>query len=271
MKDLDAERIREEIARLRPGFVPQVLVLDQTASTNDDARRAASDGAGVGTAFFAEQQSAGRGRSGSAWHSPPGENLYFSVVLRPRVEPQALPPLALVLGLIVARVVDEALAPTSSIVAGVKWPNDVIVAGKKISGLLLETSFRGGKLDAVIAGIGLNVHTASFPEELAERATSLCMLGATRLDRSLLAARLLVGIQDATERFEQHALAPFLDELRWRDVLLDVPLQVGELRGVGAGLDLDGSLLVRDASGALSRVASLGVTALAPFASPRRP
>ena len=268
MNDLDASRISAEILHLSPGFVPRVVVSDQTASTNDDARQSASRGAPSGTVFFAEQQTAGRGRSGNVWFSPPGENLYFSVVLRPRVEPAALPPLALLLGLVVASVVDEALG-SSSTFAGIKWPNDVLVEGKKISGLLLETSFRGGKMDAVVAGIGLNVHTVSFPETLGATATSLRILGARSLDRSLLAARLLVGIHSVMGAFEAEGLGPFHAELSRRDALLGVPLEANGARGFGAGIERDGSLCVRNEAGVLVHVGSGGVTPLGPFVSPR--
>lgn len=266
MKDLEQGRIEAELASLEPGVTRPIIVHHVTTSTNDDARRAAAEGAPHGAVFLAEEQTRGRGRSGHAWHSPPGENLYLSVVLRPRVEPEVLPPLALVLGLVVARVVDEALGSDVE-QAGIKWPNDVLVDGKKVSGLLVESSFRGGKIDAVVAGIGLNVHTASFPDELEARATSLQKLGARQLDRSALAARLLVGIDRAIEPFVREGVRPFQAELARRDVLFGVPVEVADVRGVGAGIDASGNLLLRNEAGAVVRVGSGSVTALGPFAT----
>jgi len=270
LSDLDPRRIEAELDRLGARIGRPVVVAPVTASTNDDARRAASGGAPHGAAFLADAQTQGRGRSGHAWHSPPGENLYLSVVLRPRLEPHALPPLALVLGVCVARVVDEALgvSASSGARAGVKWPNDVLVDGKKLAGLLVETAMRGGSIDAVVAGIGLNVFASSFPGELASRATSLHALGARGLDRSSLAARLLAEIGHAVRSFEADGLGPFLDELDLRDVLRGVPVDVSGVSGTAAGIDRQGYLLVRGSDGAVHRVGSGSVTTHAPLGSP---
>ncbi|HVK64789.1 MAG TPA: biotin--[acetyl-CoA-carboxylase] ligase, partial [Polyangium sp.] len=251
MNDLDPLRIEAELERLGASIGRPVVIAAVTASTNDDARRAAAGGAPHGAAFLADAQTQGRGRSGHTWHSPAGENLYLSVVLRPKLAPQALPPLALVLGVCVARVVDEVLGASvaSGARAGVKWPNDVLVDGKKLAGLLVETALRGGVLDAVVAGIGLNVHAASFPEELATRATSLHALGGRGLDRSSIAARLLAEIGRAVRMFEADGLDPFLAELDHRDVLHGIPIDVSGVSGTAAGIDHEGYLRVLGSDG----------------------
>ncbi|MDI1430545.1 biotin--[acetyl-CoA-carboxylase] ligase [Polyangium sorediatum] len=270
MSDLDPLRIEAELERLGASIGRPVVVASVTASTNDDARRAAAGGAPHGSAFLADAQTQGRGRSGHRWHSPAGENLYLSVVLRPKLAPQALPPLALVLGVCVARVVDEVLGSSATSVAhaGVKWPNDVLVDGKKLAGLLVETALRGGKIDAVIAGIGLNVHAASFPEELAPRATSLHALGGRSLDRSSIAARLLAEIGHVARMFEAHGLGPFLAELEDRDVLRGVPLDVSGVSGTAAGIDPEGYLRVIGSDGTKHRIGSGSVTTHGPLGSP---
>ncbi|MRG93296.1 biotin--[acetyl-CoA-carboxylase] ligase [Polyangium spumosum] len=267
MNDLDPLRIEAELERLGASIGRPVVVARITASTNDDARRAAASGAPHGAAFLADAQTRGRGRSGHAWHSPPGENLYLSVVLRPRIDPRALPPLALVLGVCVARVVDEVLG-ASRARAGVKWPNDVLVDGKKLAGLLVETALRGGTIDAVIAGVGLNVHAASFPAELASRATSLHALGGAGLDRSSLAARLLAEIGHAVRSFEADGLGAFHGELQRRDVLRGVPIDVSGISGTAAGIDHEGYLLVIGSDGETHRIGSGSVTTHGPLGSP---
>ncbi|MDC3984832.1 biotin--[acetyl-CoA-carboxylase] ligase [Polyangium jinanense] len=270
MNDLDPLRIEAELERLGASIGRPVVVAPVTASTNDDARRAASGGAPHGASFLADAQTQGRGRSGHAWHSPAGENLYLSVVLRPKLAPQALPPLALVLGVCVARVVDELLGASkaSGPRAGVKWPNDVLVDGKKLAGLLVETALRGGAIDAVVAGIGLNVHASSFPEELASRATSLHVLGGRGLDRSSIAARLLVEIGRTVRVFEANGLDPFLAELDHRDVLRGVPIDVSGISGTAAGIDREGYLRVITSDGATHRIGSGSVTTHGPLGSP---
>ncbi|MDI1451963.1 biotin--[acetyl-CoA-carboxylase] ligase [Polyangium sp. 6x1] len=269
MNDLDPLRIEAELERLgASAFRP--VVVPVTASTNDDARRAAAAGAPHGAVFLADAQSKGRGRSGHAWHSPAGENLYLSVVLRPKLALHALPPLALVLGVCVARIVDEVLGATaaSGLRAGVKWPNDVLVDGKKLAGLLVETALRGGAIDAVVAGIGLNVHTSSFPDDLATRATSLHALGGRALDRSAIAARLLAEIGRTVRAFEADGLAPFLTELDQRDVLRGVSVDVSGIAGTAAGIDREGYLRVITSDGAAHRIGSGSVTTHSPLGSP---
>ncbi|UQA58196.1 biotin--[acetyl-CoA-carboxylase] ligase [Polyangium aurulentum] len=268
MNDLEQEHVEAALDRVGTKLGRPVTIEAVTASTNDDARRAAQAGAPHGALFLADAQTRGRGRGGHAWHSPRGENLYMSIVLRPRVELSALPTLALVLGLCVARAVDEAFA-AEGMRAGIKWPNDVIVDGRKIAGLLVESSLRGGALEAVVAGVGLNVRTTSFPEEIADRATSLAVLGAHEQDRAMVAARVLAALEAALPAFEASGLASFLAELERRDVLRGVPIEVGEVRGTAAGVDEDGYLRIRGEDGELHRVAAGSVVAHGELGRPR--
>jgi BirA family biotin operon repressor/biotin-[acetyl-CoA-carboxylase] ligase len=266
VSDLDAHAVTRELERLGARIGTPCTVLRETGSTNDDARRGAQAGAPHGAVFLADAQTQGRGRGGNAWHSPPGESLYLSILLRPNVAPGALPRLALVTGVAVARVVDALLPEPQR--AQLKWPNDVHVAGKKLAGILVEASFRGGALGAVVVGLGLNVHTTSFPPELEARATSLQRLGASPLDRSVLAARLCAAIGDASARFEACGLAPFLPELTERDALRGRALRVGDVSGMALGLDAEGRLLVRDEAGVLHAVVAGEPVVLAPSSEP---
>lgn len=141
----------------------RLMVREEAGSTNDEIRRLAEAGAADGLVLLALKQTAGRGRRGASWFSPAGESLAFSILLRPQ-EPKSLwPRLALAAGAAVAEAV-ESFGPA----AGIKWPNDVWISGKKVSGILVEAGD-----DHAIVGIGFNVNTTDFPDEVSGIATSL--------------------------------------------------------------------------------------------------
>lgn len=255
MSDLDAARIARAIAAA--GGAPRpITVAASTASTNDDARAAAGRGAPDGAAFLAETQSAGRGRGGHTWHSPPAENLYLSLVARPRVPAASIAPITLAVGVAVADVLAERLGERANV--GVKWPNDVLANGRKIAGVLVEGQLRGANVSSLIVGLGVNVHAAAFPPELAARATSLALLGVAESDRdrSTLAASLLLAIGAAVRRFEGLRLQGFLAAITRRDALLGQLVEVATVRGTAAGIDVEGRLLVRGEGGAITAIVS---------------
>ncbi|MFM2170606.1 MAG: hypothetical protein RI957_835 [Verrucomicrobiota bacterium] len=169
-------------------------------STNDEARTWADHGASHGAVVCADQQTAGRGRRGAVWFSPAGESLAFSLVLRPTMARALWPRLALVAGLAVAKTLES-----RGIAAEVKWPNDVWVAGKKIAGVLVE-SFG----DAVIVGVGLNVNSVDFPQEIYAIATSMRRETGLEFDREELLVALARSIMNHAMRIE----ADFADILR---------------------------------------------------------
>jgi BirA family biotin operon repressor/biotin-[acetyl-CoA-carboxylase] ligase len=266
LTDLDPAAIEAHLARFGARLLGPVVVVDRTASTNDDAKRAAAAGAPAGAVFLADEQTGGRGRGGRAWHSPPGENLYMSTILRPRLDPRALAPMALAVGVAVARVVERAAGAT----AWVKWPNDVLVGGRKIAGVLVEGQLRGQAVASLVVGVGVNVHARVFPEPIAATATSLVLLGARDPRRGALAAELLVAIDEAAATFERRGLAPFLDDLAARDALAGRRVAADGLEGTAIAIEPDGRLLVRDDEGRDHRLAAgevhLGSDALAPRA-----
>src|SRR5512139_1352036 len=158
---LPVDDVRRACAAQRFGQV--IEYVETTESTNTLAQERARAGAGEGTVVIAETQTRGRGRLGRAWLSPPYRNLYLSIVLRPPLPPGAAPRLALVVGLATAETVAE-WAPD----AAVKWPNDVVVDGQKVAGILTEMDADSERVRFVIAGIGvnLNIGTEEFPPEL---------------------------------------------------------------------------------------------------------
>ena len=228
-----------------------MTLLASTTSTNDLAKQAARDGAPHGATWVAEEQTAGRGRRGHSWFCLPGEGLLFSVLLRLACVPARVPPIALVAGLAVRDAVGRA-APAATVV--VKWPNDVLVDGRKLAGILVEAVTVGSRVEAVIIGIGINVHTRAFPDDIADRATSVALAAASPPDRAALLADVLAGLERdvhvviARGLGLVHARLEAADALRGRRVKNDS----GD-EGIGAGVDDDGRLLVRRDDGVLTR------------------
>jgi BirA family transcriptional regulator, biotin operon repressor / biotin---[acetyl-CoA-carboxylase] ligase len=243
---LSAPEIKRLLERLGARVGP-VLVAPETGSTNDDARRAAARGAPSGSAFLAEAQTHGRGRGGHSWHSPPGENLYLSLLVRPAIPAASLAPLALAAGVAVAEIIEArlaALADALRVPVRIKWPNDVLAGGRKVAGILVEGQLRGDTVQSLVLGVGVNVRARSFPEEITARATSLALLGCEELDRSSLAAELLAALAGAVSRYEASGLQSFAEALAARDALRGRRLSVGEIGGLGAGIDEGGRLLI---------------------------
>lgn len=241
----DAERFRLESRPSRPPLGRPLLYLPVTGSTNDDALLAARSGAPHGSVFVADEQTKGRGRRGNAWLAAPGESLLFSVLLRPKLELAQSSALTLAIGLGLRDVV-AGLVPGN---AQIKWPNDLYVDGKKLAGVLVESILQGDQLRAVVVGVGLNVLTTQFPEEIAERATSLALLGSSSLDRESLLRALLAAMANRVEAFEQGGIEALHEELNSADALRDRRLRVDSREGTGGGIDAQGRLLLRDAAG----------------------
>ena len=195
-------------------------------------------------AFFAETQTAGRGRSGARWHSPPGENLYASVLLQPHVEPAEIAPLTLAVGAELAGVL-ERLAPGR---VSIKWPNDLWLDGKKLAGILVEGQIRGERLASVVVGVGVNVATRLFPPELDAIATSLAQAGVD-VDRNELAVELVAAVLRAEASFVERGISAWLVHLRALDALRGRRVRVEAVEGLASGIDDLGRLLVEAPDG----------------------
>ena len=213
---------------------------ETTASTNADARAGRP-----GDVFVAEFQTAGRGRLDHEWHAARGENLTFSAVLDAAdASPAEVATLPLVVGLAVARYVSSLLGGAADV--SVKWPNDVLVGGRKICGILCE---RNG--DAVIAGVGLNVNQTDFPAEIAARATSLRLAAGSPFDREGVLNGVVAEIGDMHSRWLRGGFAALrgafaaVDCLKGREVaVLATDGDAAPIRGLCGGVQEDGSLLV---------------------------
>ena len=244
---------------LRGGW-RDVRWLARVDSTQRVARELARSGAAEGTAVVAEEQTAGRGRLGRSWHSPPGDNLYCSIVLRPPRAPAEVPQIALVVGLAVAAAVEE----TAGRRPAIKWPNDVLLDGKKVSGILTEMESEMDRVHHVIAGIGVNLNTRRFPRELRAKASSLLLLTGRPVERAVFTARLLAALEARYGRYLSVGFASVRTEWESYSCLTGTEVRVqgpgGEVAGRVLGLDDDGALRLRGADGRVTRIVAGEVT-----------
>lgn len=253
------EEIRRARAPARLGR--SVHYCESVTSTNSLATQLACDGAADGTVVIAETQTKGRGRLGRPWISPPYCNLYLSAILRPSLPASAAPQITLVAGLAVAEAVRQ-WAPGASI----KWPNDVLIDGRKVAGILTELKVDEGRVRFVILGIGVNLNSDAedFPAELRDRAIGLCTAVGAPIDRTVFATRLLSRLEERYEQFLRDGFAAIrplwegLSCLSGRRVAIDT----GGARqtGVVIGLAADGSLRLRDQTGQVRSVVAGDVT-----------
>jgi BirA family biotin operon repressor/biotin-[acetyl-CoA-carboxylase] ligase len=263
---LDAGRIR---AALPAGVAERLGGLEvhwELDSTSSELQRRGSAAADL-SVVMAETQSAGRGRRGRTWLSPPGLNIYLSCVKRFDQGFAALSGLSLAIGVIVLRT----LASLGIAGAGLKWPNDVLAAAPgaapgKLAGILVELSGEYQGPCAAIIGIGLNLRlTDALREQAGQPTCDLATLaGGVPPDRNRAAAALVAALADGLRQFEREGFAGFADEYARHDLLHGQPLRLsgsgGERDGIGAGVDSRGALLLRLPDGGIQRVDSADVT-----------
>jgi BirA family biotin operon repressor/biotin-[acetyl-CoA-carboxylase] ligase len=254
---LSENEIRE---RLHTTVIGRHLVcLSETSSTNADAFRLAESGAEEGTVVVADAQSGGKGRMGRIWSSPSGVNLYCSVVLRPDVKPYEAPQLTFLSAVAVARAIEL----TTALRPEIKWPNDVLIDGAKIAGLLNEMSAETDCINFVILGIGVNLNmtAAQFPNDLRTPASSLLLEQGRPVCRALFAATMLNELDRLYGDFTVHGFGPVREEWQQRCNAKGREVCVSDggaetLRGMFSGIDSDGAMLVVLADGRVERILS---------------
>lgn len=235
------------------GLLPPISLLAQTHSTNDVATRAARSGADHGACWVADQQSAGRGRRQidgvrRAWFSPPGANLYMSLLLKPRLEPSMLATLTLAAAVGARQALAEASGLGDKI--WIKWPNDLYIGDKKLAGLLSEGVLDGMKIVGAVVGIGVNVNLGDdeLPDEIASIATSLKIATGQSHDRFSLTLRIREHIMARSRQLEQLGLATILEDFRPHDLSVGRAIQVMHAgawaAGVSRGIADSGGLAV---------------------------
>ncbi len=231
----------------------QRIDLVDCGSTNDEAGRLARAGARHGTIVIAESQRAGRGRDGRLWQSPRGMGLYMSAVLRPPLPLVDVPPMTLAIGIGLC----DAVRATGAH-ATLKWPNDLLVDGKKLAGVLVEAQSQGTKLEAVVIGIGVNI-VGPVPPSLAETAIALEQAADSQIDREAFIAAVVAYVEHWVDRYVAMGLEEIIPA--WTDrmalgIAARATVDGNPLVGVVWGLDDDGALLLRDADGTIHRVRS---------------
>jgi len=237
-------------------FGQKVVFLPLLDSTNEEAKRLAAAGAPEGTVVVSEQQEKGKGRIGRQWLSPPKVGLWFSLILRPAI----MPVFAAQLTFVSAVAICQALKEATGLPLTLKWPNDLLWAGKKVGGILTELSAEIEKINYIIVGTGINVNQKEedLPPELKEMAVSLQMAAGRPFHRAALLQVILAKYEEQYHTYLQDGFAPILQAWRELNSILGQEVVVKSPEGSFAGraedVNADGCLLVRKASGELETV-----------------
>lgn len=248
MQILEIDYIKENLKTA--AFGQKLYYFEKLGSTSDQLKELAAGNVPDGTVVIAEEQKAGRGRSGNSWYSPPGVGLYFSLLLRPKANPIKMQGLTLALGCSAAK----ALETASGMTVEIKWPNDLYCRGRKLGGILSESGLMSGLVDTVVIGMGLNLNNQMLPLELCETATSLELESGKHIFREDLLIALLTGLENDYQRFLEQGFSAFTGELKSRFFLSQkwvlVSGEDGQFhKGVVTGFDAQGALLLLDAEG----------------------
>ncbi|MBN6188636.1 biotin--[acetyl-CoA-carboxylase] ligase [Aneurinibacillus sp. BA2021] len=230
-------------------------------STQTKCQELAKAGAPEGTLVVADQQVGGKGRLGRVWYSPPNTNISMSLLLRPQLELQKCPQLTL----LTAVAIVETLREFCEIDAQIKWPNDILVDGKKVCGILTELNAESDRIHSLVIGMGINVNTAAeqFPDDVRDVATSLRVVKGEAMHRVPIIQQILMRLEALYERYLAEGFAPIKE--RWERFALTTGKHVtirtlqGSLTGYAEGIDETGVLLVRKEDGSITKVYSADI------------
>ena len=229
-----------------------IVYKDVTGSTNSDAEDYSLKGAEHGTLIVADRQDNGRGSRGRSWETPAGSNIAMSLIIRPTAPSDRISMLTLVMGLSIAEGIDLALSESgfTESPCRIKWPNDVVIDGKKVCGILTELHmFPDGRIRDVVIGVGINVNMTDFPEEIVDIAGSLLTQTGVRTDRSLVVARCMERFEDNYGKYQRSYDLSLLREqyeskLVNRNEKVKVLDPSGEYEGTALGIDSCGQLMI---------------------------
>jgi len=231
-------------------------------STNARAVAMADQGAPEGTLVVAERQACGRGRRGRTWFSPPADGIYASLILRPSLLPREAPQITFLTAVAAA----EAIHDCTQLDVRIKWPNDLLVNGKKFAGILTEIHADRDVLHYAVVGIGINVNTSGFPEEISDRATSLLIETGRRFSRAALLRDYLREEESRLIQLRTKGFAPIL--ARWKELAdtigrsIRVEMTGATCEGWAEDVDPEGVLILRDRKGRCHRILSGDVALL---------
>ena len=249
--------VKENIYNLMDSCVMgrEILCYDEVDSTNTVLRNLADKGAVSGTTVTAESQSAGRGRRGRTWVSPSGTNIYMSLLIRPDFEPEKARMLTVIMALSVAQAINE----STELKAKIKWPNDIVVNNKKVTGILTEMILNNETGPYVIIGTGINVNINEFPDEIKDMATSLKLESGKEVNREEIIALTMSYFEDNYNRFLKTKDISLLKG-EYESLLVNKDKEVlilGEkepYKGTALGIDNEGELLVKDEYGNINKI-----------------
>jgi len=235
-----------------------IIYLNETDSTNTRAKELAAQGAPEGTLVIAEKQTEGRGRRGRSWFSPPGGGIYFSLILRPVLSPTETPRITLMTAVVLA----ETLISLMKLKLRIKWPNDILVNGKKLAGILTEISTEMDEVNYIIVGLGLNVNTQleDLPREIKKTATSILIETGKQFPRVKLIQHYLKLYEKYYDMFKKNDFEPIMK--RWRELadIIGKQIRVDVIGKTHIGkvvdVDNDGVLILKDNQGKLQRIFS---------------
>ncbi len=260
--DLNEKKIESRLSGFLIGR--KIHFLEEVDSTNTYAAKLVQKGATEGEVVIADCQTRGRGRMDREWHSPSGKNLFTSIILKPPVNPSSASQMTLMAGVAVAELISEFCPGRVTL----KWPNDVLIDGKKVCGILTEMKTKGDKIDYVIVGIGININMErlDFPEELQGSSTSLKEETAEHVSRTEFAA----GLYNYFEKCYHTLTAEGFDSIRDRWMKysgiigreIEVRGRDSKKRGRVVGLDNIGALMLYDEREEKSRILSGDITVI---------
>ncbi|MDQ0257446.1 BirA family biotin operon repressor/biotin-[acetyl-CoA-carboxylase] ligase [Evansella vedderi] len=244
---------------IRDSMFQHINYEESAVSTQISAHKLDAEGALAGTVVVANEQTGGRGRLGRSWYSPPDTGIWMSMILRPEVELREAPQITLVTAIAVVRGIEKA----TDIEVDIKWPNDLLLCGKKIAGILTEMQADPDRVNSVIVGIGINVNQTSFPEDVKGVATSLSAMTGKIYHRAAIIAEILNEFQWLYDTYLTKGFS-FLKPL-WearavtigKKIIARTPKE--SIEGIAEGIDEEGVLLLRDNNNKLHRIYSADI------------
>ena len=237
---------------LKTKFLGQVIHYEESVdSTQKIAQRLAYDDVPEGTVVIAEEQILGRGRMERKWHSPKYTGIWMSMILRPKIPISKAPQLTLITAVAVVQAIEE----LTGLLPNIKWPNDILIRGKKVTGILTELQAEADRISSIIIGIGMNVNQTKedFPEELQTIATSLAIEKGEKISRAALIRAVLTNIERLYLLYLEQGFAPV--KLLWESYAISIGKNIiartltGSIHGRAMGITNEGVLMIEDASG----------------------
>ncbi|MGM0845938.1 MAG: biotin--[acetyl-CoA-carboxylase] ligase [Bacillota bacterium] len=247
---------------LRTKAIGRVIEYSESVpSTQKIAHTLAQDGAQEGTTVIADEQTEGRGRLLRSWHSPKGTGIWMSIILKPQLPPQRAPQFTLIAAVAVVQAIEEVCGLSPEI----KWPNDILIDGKKVTGILTELQAEADKINSIIIGIGMNVNQKAedFPEELKSIATSLSLEKEENISRAKLIQKVLEKLELYYDLYMEKGFTPI--KLLWESYAVSIGRQItartitASIKGKALGINEDGVLRIQDAEGVIHEVYSADI------------